>query len=88
MVEGSRPEAGLPIVEIARWIDADDEIVIEPARIGVGRGDRRVAESWQQTPRACTEEPLPRHRREGLDDRHVARQRRPQPQIFGEPTAN
>src|SRR5689334_11240339 len=87
MIEGPRPQARLPVVEIARRIDADDDIVVEPARIRVGRSDRRIAEYGQHPPRAGTEKALARHSGERVNDRRVAGYRRPEPQILGKPAA-
>jgi hypothetical protein len=82
LVVHSSPKTGLPIVEPAPLVDPDQHVMIEVARVGILRrpvlADGHRAED---APRPGFEEALPRHRREGIDDRAGAQLGR-EPQFF------
>ncbi len=84
-VELARPQQRLADIEPALLVEGDQHVVIEPARIGVGRRPVAVGEV-QDAPRPGTGEALARHRGEGVDHALVQKMA-DDAQLLGEPAA-
>ena len=84
VVEGG-PEAGLAVVEPARLVDGDQDVVVEVARVGVGGGPvGRQVRRVEDAPGTGPGEALARHGREGSDHGRRAHARGVA-QLLGEP---
>src|SRR5438552_1242313 len=83
-VEMAGPQAGLTGIEAACFVERDQDIVVEAARIVVRRGPVAV-EDTADAPRSRAHEALARHGGERGDDTLVV-QIADRAKIFGEPT--